>query len=538
MHNVANEINSKLNPFTENKPMPENTIAGTDTPNTCYETSPQATAVLESPGQLNIEATRNGRKHRVITRLDSTLVHWDLVTLDSDQSRDEYAQDVAAITGLDARDIRSQLLRLAEQEAESETGNGLACDAAQMGGLDSKAEKALAETTPVVLQYAEVMMSSPNLLEDVVRDVQQTGVAGEDDLISSLYLVATSRLLASPLSAIVQGSSSSGKSHVVEHVRRMIPDEAHVIATDMTANSLFYMEPGSLVHRLVVGGERRRGKDQDTGETTRALREMMSAGQLTKVVTVYEGGMHVARTIHQRGPIAFVETTTLNEIFDEDANRCIPLASDESPDQTRRVLEWQAGLALSSPVDIAAILAKHHALQRMLKRVRVEVSFARTLATHFPANGPHARRAFAQLLGLIESSALLHQRQRADASLNHGDTIRATVADYAIARRLLRGPFATSLGLGLPDAVLKFAAWLAQNFVMQDFASSDVRGHPDAPMTSRDKINRNCKQLEEVGFLTTVQAGRGSSPRIWRIVGELPRFNDDWLPEPDTISME
>ena len=58
------------------------------------------------------------------------------------------------------------------------------------------------------------------------------------------------------------------------------------LATSLTPNALYYKEPGSLIHRFVVAGERSRIQDDVHAEATRALREMQASGELTKTVTV------------------------------------------------------------------------------------------------------------------------------------------------------------------------------------------------------------------------------------------------------------
>ena len=63
---------------------------------------------------------------------------------------------------------------------------------------------------------------------------------------------------------------------------------------------------------------------------------MIEAGRLTKAVPMKDAaGVMTTKVIEQEGPIAFVETTTLNTIFDEDANRCLLLSIDEREEQTR-----------------------------------------------------------------------------------------------------------------------------------------------------------------------------------------------------------
>src|SRR5262249_13041383 len=152
-----------------------------------------------------------------------------------------------------------------------------------------------------------------------------------------------SRLLNRPLADIVQGPSTSGKSYLIEKTASLFPSEAVIYATQMTPQALFHMKPGTLCHKFVVAGERSRNQDDDKAEATRALREMISSGKLTKLMPVREGNNQIqTQSIEQDGPIAYVESTTLTNIFDEDANRCLLLNTDERSDQTRRIIEATA----------------------------------------------------------------------------------------------------------------------------------------------------------------------------------------------------
>jgi hypothetical protein len=93
-----------------------------------------------------------------------------------------------------------------------------------------------------------------------------------------------------------------------------------------------------------VAGERSRLEDDDTAEATRALREMLSEGRLSKLLPIKADGQLQTVLVEQDGPIAYIETTTLTKLFNEDANRCILLSSDERPEQTRRILSTLAGV--------------------------------------------------------------------------------------------------------------------------------------------------------------------------------------------------
>jgi hypothetical protein len=212
---------------------------------------------------------------------------------------------------------------------------------------------------------AEAMLTDRLLIQRIVDDITALNVAGEKELTATVYLIGVSRLLDRPLAGILQGPSSSGKSYLIRKTASLFPAETVIHATQMTPQALFHMRPGSLSHRFIVAGERSRIQDDEKAEANRALREMLSAGKLTKLMPMkVDGGVIETVLIEQDGPIAYVESTTLAKIFDEDANRCLMLHTDERPDQTKRIIR-QLASAYSQQNGMRAkdkIILRHHAL--------------------------------------------------------------------------------------------------------------------------------------------------------------------------------
>jgi hypothetical protein len=147
-------------------------------------------------------------------------------------------------------------------------------------------------------------------VEDIVADCRSLGIVGQTELLLALYMVGTSRLLERPLSAIVLGSSSSGKSYMLGQLARLFPLDQVINATRMTPQALYHGKNGHLKHKFVVAGERSRNTE-DVGDATAALRQLQSEGVINKLITVQKGGEWVTQTVTQEGPIAFAETTTL-----------------------------------------------------------------------------------------------------------------------------------------------------------------------------------------------------------------------------------
>jgi len=135
-------------------------------------------------------------------------------------------------------------------------------------------------------------------------------------------------------------------------------------------------------------------------------------------------------------------TTTAVDLDDELLSRCLVLAVDESPAQTRRIhraqrtAQTREGLAARARRE--QLLALHHDAQRLLRSVCVVNAHAEALS--FPDLRVRARRDHRKLLALVEAIAMLHQHQRPsvhDADGGSVELVEAQPADLALAQRLM-----------------------------------------------------------------------------------------------------
>ncbi|MEN6307975.1 MAG: hypothetical protein ABFD91_09495 [Anaerohalosphaeraceae bacterium] len=298
-----------------------------------------------------------------------------------------------------------------------------------------------------IREQAMDMLKSPELFDIINRDIEAVGIAGEKDLCRQLYIIMTSRILNKPLSGIVFGASASGKTYMIETVSKLMPQESVLQAHDITDEALYYLEPGALEHRIVIAGERIEDKNNKRGkaeDNTKALREMLASGNLSKLVTTKnKDGKPVADYIKQTGPIVYLESTTSTGIHDEDATRLLPLVTDESSQQTKIILNAMCDKAMGqtgSDKLKESIILKHQTAQRVLKSVRVIIPYVHSL--NLPYEVVSTRRAFDQLLSMIKAVAILRQYQKEVIDENGLLTIRADDRDYEIVYPLIMRIFA------------------------------------------------------------------------------------------------
>lgn len=422
-----------------------------------------------SPSDYKLNWQPGTSKSKVIIQVerDGEILHHDECNVHNSKSRAKLVAELVEL-GCEETSVTAELLSIATEV----TTNNKPSDATA-----PKPDDPLSEMPDEVVREAKGLLRSyPNLLELAYRDASEVGIVGEEPTVMTIYLSGVSRLLARPMSIIVQGSSSSGKSYIVERVAQLFPHETKIVVQQMTPQALFYLPDGALEHKFVIAGERSRIEDDSSAEATRALREMLSSGVLRKMVPVKGAdGRMVTEIIESRGPISYIESTTLGAIFDEDLNRCVLIHTDESEQQTRRILQAEA---VRTARDNSAALNRQHAIQRILQPRTVLIPYAEDLARLLPAERVECRRAFSHIKSCISACALLHQFQR---TMTDG-CIVANESDYVATYVLLSKPMTESVGTGVSAAAKKFWEWI-ESAIGRDqvFNVDDLLARNDCP---------------------------------------------------------
>lgn len=383
---------------------------------------------------------QNGSVKRLVKARIRDREFTDKLDVFKSEERDRWLKKLAKEFGYEIEQLehaKRELVQAAQEADEKAEEEQEEQDNANEDEEQTDSADALADTPEDILEEANEFLKSPSLFKRLTKDLGLIGIAREVILAVTIYLIATSRKLQQPLSGCVKSASSSGKSHVMHTVQELLPPEDVLTATDMTQSSLYYLPAGSLRNKVVLVAERphvARGDEGGAANATKALREMISQGRIDKWVPVRGDDGFTTVHIKQEGPIAYLETTTLDEIFEEDATRFLSLTTDESPKQTQAILKRQALQAAGKCVSdeqLERIRSVHRTAQRMLKPLRVRIPYAPKL--EIPSTKVVARRAFPQLLGCIRAVALLRQFQKEVVD----GQIDADAKDYRIAYQLM-----------------------------------------------------------------------------------------------------
>ena len=366
-----------------------------------------------------VQSTLLGRLRVTVKVTRGEVFHVDTLDLYASRSRAEFARRVEKVFGVEAQAVEAALLALLvdAEKAADESGSEDASPVVTM----SESERAEA------LRF----LKRKDLLDQVAKDIDALGYVGEETNKRLLYLVAVSRKLDDPLSAIVLSQSGAGKSGMTEVIERLLPPEDVVLLTRLTPQSLYYTEPGFLDRKLVIVEERYGSLEADY-----SIRVLQSRKKLIAAAPIKDPQTGSLRTkvFTVEARAAFIEATTASSVNHENATRCFELSMDESREQTERIHERQrlqrteAGLRLRQEAE--TITRRHWNAQRLLEPAPVVIPYADNLS--FPSAWMRTRRDHARFLNLIEVSAFLHQHQRE----RRNGAILASLADYATAYAL------------------------------------------------------------------------------------------------------
>ena len=379
-----------------------------------------------------------------------------------------------------------------------------------------------ATAQPPSLEAVQPLAGGLRILDAVATEIRRRGLVGEERLAQTLYLVLTSRLLDKQVSAGVKGHSASGKSHTVDTVCQFFPPEAYYMFTAMSEHALVYSLE-DFKHRTMIMREltaMREGAQDDL--TSYFVRTLLSEGRLDYDVTIKHKDLgFITRKITKEGPTNLIFTTTKTRVHAENETRILSLATDDSSEQTARVLTELA----TENGDSADDLEPWRDFQRWLATAehRVTIPYGPRLAAMIKPEAVRLRRDFASVLALIRAHAILHQatRDRDDAR------IVATLDDYAVVRELVSDVIAEGVGATVSDMIRETV------LIVGELASdSGVMARDVAGKLGIDKSNagRRLRVASEGGYILNLEDRRGR-PHRWVIDGPLPD-RTDILPEP------
>jgi DNA primase len=360
-------------------------------------------------------------------------------------------------------------------------------------------EKPVHELSAAQRQTAISELKKPKLLQRTGQLLRECGIVGEENNSLIAYLIYTVRKQPVPLHVMFLGSSGSGKTYLQERISELIPAEDKIEITQITDNALYYFKQEELKHKLLLI------EDLDGAMTVfYPLRELQTKRRISKTVTMKDSkGNLKTITLTVEGPVCVSGCTTKEKIYEDNANRCILLYTDQGKDQDKRINEYQVSLAAGeiNKERESRYRELFNNMQRVLRPINIINPYAKWIA--LPEQVFKPRRTMTLLLGFIEAVTFYHQYQREVKKDGTGQLYIETSADDIEAAFSLLKDVLFSKSDELSKATRIFLEhlkiWLKQEN-KEAFAAKEIRKLLRlAPAT----LKRYLWELERYGYIKT-----------------------------------
>lgn len=259
------------------------------------------------------------------------------------------------------------------------------------------------------LEVCVNFLKQDNLLQQINKLIEQSGIVGEANSRLLLFIIASSYKTKSPLHAIVQGSSGSGKTHLISKIADIIPQEDVLRFTRITESSLYNWGEYELVNKLLVIED----LDGLKEEAMFAMRELISNQRLSSSVSIKDKKGNIKSTKKEvKGIFSSLSATTKGEIYEDNMSRSFLLAVDESQDQTDRIISYQ-NKRIAGEINEKDQEKARELLQKIIRALKVEeVQNPYATQIQLPENVHKKRRLNEMFQSIIKQITIINQYQR------------------------------------------------------------------------------------------------------------------------------
>ncbi|MEQ1933616.1 MAG: hypothetical protein ABL962_07025 [Fimbriimonadaceae bacterium] len=366
-----------------------------------------------------------------------------------------------------------------------------------------------------LLDECRELAESRSILSVLDQDLKKCGFAGPTIIPQTILLATYTRIFPQPVSVVVKGPSSSGKSFALKAALRYVPDEVCEVFHGLSEKALVYANKLNLQHRYLVIQEAA-GFAEGNGRTF--LRQLLSEGQVRYMTVQNTKDGNVGQELPViKGPIGLLMTTTANKLHWEDETRMLAMQMDRSPEQISRAL--LANVKNGPKVPSEAELSRWHALHRYVtsSNLSVVVPFETALLSSLPTSHQRVLRDAPQVLSLIRAHALMHQCTR---NQDQNGAVIASIDDYATVYELVSDALAQSLDKSVAPHIREIVDAVVRASEGQPVSITELAGILDK---DAGVVSRNVSSAVSLGYLENQNPGQGHKAMLVPGGRELPK---------------
>ncbi len=283
---------------------------------------------------------------------------------------------------------------------------------------------------------ATAFLKSKNLLTDLIKNLNTTGILGEDENAVILFLALASYKFSNPFSVLCLAKSGIGKSYILQKLSDCMPPNTYSFHTKISANALYYFDSSMIQDKALL--------IEDLEWTTQMLQPLatlQSQGRLVNTrATKDKDGMLHSTTFEVIANLCLLACAYSDKNFEEISLPFLCLHLNHSHTQDILIMEYQkkckAGL-----IENEAVKEIQNNLKNVIATLQ-NVSIINPFATliNLPNEVAYPRKSLLLLLNFIEIITYFFQYQREQrADRNTGEVFVIThPTDIELAFKFLK----------------------------------------------------------------------------------------------------
>lgn len=384
-HKNDNEIKLKIETIYEGKLLYKNTL------NYYYILGLLSQDLSILPVTLVIEERSSGRKERV------------KIDLYERESIRHLAEQIADLYYQNNEQVETELLKLTD-ELEKYRESQI-----EQFRRELKVKRNYQHIPPEKEKLIIQFLKDPNLIHNIDKLIEQAGVVGEENTRKLLFINASTYKMSNPLHTLIQGTSGSGKSHLINTIGQCLPSEDIMMMTRITSKSFYHYTGEELIDKILLIQDFD-GLDE---EAQYAFRELQSSGMVSSSTTYKDRNGNIKSMVKVvKSNFASMLATTQSEIYYDNMSRSVVIGVDESEEQTYRIVAYQNKI-LAGLIDQTKEREAKQFLQnciRILKPYEVINPYADKIK--LPIEAKMLRRLNSHYQSFVKQITILHQYQR------------------------------------------------------------------------------------------------------------------------------
>lgn len=361
---------------------------------------------------------------------------------------------------------------------------------------------------------AIAFLKNKNLLSELIKNLNTTGILGEDENAVILFLALASYKFINPFSVLCLAKSGIGKSYILQKLSECMPQGSYSFHTKISANALYYFDSNMIQDKALL--------IEDLEWTTQMLQPLatlQTQGRLVNTrATKDKDGMLHSTTFEVVANLCLIACAYSDKNFEEISLPFLCVHLNHSHTQDLAIMEYQkkckAGLIKTEEVQKAQQLLK--CVIASLQNTSIINPFATLI--NLPEEVAYPRKSLLLLLNFIEVITYFFQYQReALVDKNTGEIfIQTHPQDIELAFKFLKNNLFRRAD-ELSTSARGFYHWLTkflEEAKTQQFTALDIRKtktiHPRT-------LNRYLQELKLFSYIQVVGGNKNREGFIYKL---------------------